>query len=47
MGKLIPIEELEKALENKLTPIEMEEAMEQLSKMGDIFKPKKGFIQRI
>jgi len=47
LGKLIPMEELEKALEGKITDIEMEEALTQLSKSGDIFKPKKGFIQRI
>jgi len=47
LGKLIPVEELESALEGKLSEIELEEALTQLSKSGDIFKPKKGFIQRI
>lgn len=47
LGKLIPIEELEKALEDKLSKIDLEEAIDQLSKAGDIFKPKKGFIQKI
>ncbi len=47
LGKLIPIEELQKALENKLSQTELEEALDQLSKTGDLFKPKKGFIQKI
>jgi len=47
LGKLIPIEELEKALENRITKEELNEALEQLSKGGDIFKPKKGFIQKL
>src|SRR3989338_6600582 len=41
LGKLIPQEELEKAIDGKLTPLELEEALSQLSKAGDIFKPKK------
>jgi replicative DNA helicase Mcm len=47
LGKLIPIEELEKAIQDKLSETELEEAIDQLSKAGDIFKPKKGYIQRI
>ena len=47
LGKLIPSEELERALEGKITALELDEALMQLSKSGDIFKPKKGFIQRI
>ena len=47
LGKLIPMEELEKELANKITTIELEDALSQLSKSGDIFKPKKGFIQKI
>jgi len=49
LGKLIPLEELQKALveEGKLTKDELEESLEQLAKGGDIFKPKKGFIQKL
>lgn len=47
LGKLIPLEELEKALENKMSEIELEDAISQLSKSGDIFRPKKGYIQRL
>src|SRR3989338_6919887 len=47
LGKLIQLEELEKAIQDKVTEAELEEALDQLSKAGDIFKPKKGYIQRI
>ena len=47
MGKLIPIEELQKTLGETISEIELEEAITQLSKSGDIFRPKKGFIQRL
>ena len=47
LGKLIPYEEIEKALEEKMSKDELEEAINQLSKAGDIFKPKKGYIQKI
>jgi len=46
LGKLIPMEELEKLLDGKISQIELEDAITQLSKSGDIFRPKKGFIQR-
>ena len=47
LGKLIPYEEIEKALGGKLSKDELEESINQLSKAGDIFKPKKGYIQKI
>ena len=47
LGKLIPIEELKKAIGDKLSETELEETIEQLSKIGDIFKPKRGHIQKI
>ena len=47
LGKLIPYEEIEKALEGKMSKDELEESINQLSKAGDIFKPKKGYIQKI
>ncbi len=47
LGKLIPIDELEKALQEKLSKDELEEALTQLSKSGDIFKPKKGYIEKM
>lgn len=47
LGKLIPMEELEKSLEGKISALELEDILTQLSKSGDIFRPKKGFIQKI
>lgn len=47
IGKLIPFEELEKLLNGKMSSVELEEAIEQLRKSGDIFIPKKGYIQKI
>ena len=47
LGKLIPMEEIEKTIEGKLSPVELEDAITLLSKSGDIFKPKKGFIQKL
>ncbi|MEI6849886.1 MAG: minichromosome maintenance protein MCM [archaeon] len=46
LGKLIPVEELEKAIDGKMTAIELEDSITQLSKSGDVFRPKKGFIQK-
>jgi DNA replicative helicase MCM subunit Mcm2 (Cdc46/Mcm family) len=47
LGKLIPIEELTQLLAGKLSSADLEESLDQLMKSGDIFRPKKGFIQKI
>jgi len=47
LGKLIPMEELENALGEKLSKDELDDVITQLSKSGDIFKPKRGFIQKM
>jgi len=47
LGKLIPEEELKKTIGEKLTETELEEALLQLSKSGEIFKPKRGYLQRV
>src|SRR3989339_2066108 len=47
LGKLLPEEEVVKAVEGKLSDIELEEALSQLAKSGDIFRPRKGYIQKI
>lgn len=47
MGKLIPFEEIEKEIGNELTKDELEEALSQLSKAGEIFRPKQGYVQRM
>lgn len=45
MGKLIPIEELKRKIGESMSDMEIEDALSELSKKGDIFEPKKGFIQ--
>lgn len=47
LGKLIPLEELQKALEAKLSSIEIEDSISKLDKEGFIFRPRKGFIQKL
>ena len=46
IGKMIPIEEIEKELEGKMKKDEIEEAMNKLSSSGDIFSPRKGYVSR-
>ncbi len=46
LGKMIPIEEIEKDLENKMTTVEIEEAIMELKKRGDLYEPRKGYISR-
>ncbi len=46
-GKLIPLEDLQKEVEDKMTEAELEEAIDQLTRSGDIFRPKKGYIQKL
>ena len=47
LGKLIPVEEVKKELQNKLTEKELEEALDKLALTGDIFYPRKGYVQRV
>ena len=47
LGKLIPIEELKKELKDKIEDKDLEEALEKLTTSGDIFHPRRGFIQRM
>jgi len=47
IGKLIPVEELDKELDGKLEKEIVEEIVDKLAMAGDIFKPKRGFIQRM
>ncbi len=46
IGKMIPMEEIEKELEGKMNKEDIEEAMSKLSSSGDIFSPRKGYISR-
>ncbi len=47
IGKMIPLEEIEKELEGKLNENEIEDALVELEKQTIIFKPKQGYVQRI
>jgi len=47
LGKLIPIEEIEQELEGKLDKDEIEESIAKLNSSGDIFKPRRGYVQRM
>jgi replicative DNA helicase Mcm len=46
LGKMIPIEELEKELEGKMEEFEIEEGIIELKKRGDLYEPRKGFISK-
>jgi replicative DNA helicase Mcm len=47
LGKLIPVEELYNELQGKIEAKEVDETLEKLYISGDIFHPKKGFVQRM
>jgi len=47
IGKLIPLDELKADLGEKINDTEFEEIVDKLKRSGDIFEPKKGFVQRI
>ena len=42
----IPFEELEKEFEGKLKTFEIEEAINELKKRGDLYEPRKGYISK-
>jgi len=46
LGKMIPLEEIEKELEGKMSKEEIDTALNKLSNSGDIFSPRKGYISR-
>ncbi len=46
LGKMIPLEEIENELEGKMNKDEIEEAINKLSRSGDIFSPRRGYISR-
>ncbi|VVB83407.1 Minichromosome maintenance protein MCM [uncultured archaeon] len=46
IGKMIPLEEIEKELEGKMDKNAIDEAINRLSTQGEIFSPKRGYIQR-
>jgi replicative DNA helicase Mcm len=47
LGKFIPLEELEKELEGKLSKDDIDDAIQKLRASGDIFEPRRGFVQRV
>lgn len=47
LGKLIPLEEITKALDGRMKDAEIDEAVGKLLKSGDLFRPKRGFVQRM
>ncbi|MEM4703436.1 MAG: minichromosome maintenance protein MCM [Candidatus Pacearchaeota archaeon] len=47
LGKLIPLSELVQEIKEKIPEEEMDEIIDKLKRSGDIFEPKKGFVQRV
>ena len=47
LGKMIPIEEIEKELEDKLNKNEIEDAINKLVINSEIFTPRRGYVQRM
>ncbi|MFW6282423.1 MAG: ATP-binding protein [Minisyncoccales bacterium] len=47
LGKMIPVEEIEKALKDKLNKSEIEEALNKLTINSEIFEPRRGYIQKM
>jgi replicative DNA helicase Mcm len=46
VGKMIPLEDLQKELAGKIKPEEMDDALSQLRKSGEIFSPNSKYVQR-
>jgi replicative DNA helicase Mcm len=44
LGKMIPVEEIEKELEGDMTAEEIEDAINKLNSQGEIFKPRRGYV---
>jgi replicative DNA helicase Mcm len=44
LGEMIPMEEIEKELEGKMSKIEIEEAIDKLKSEGTLFEPRRGFV---
>ncbi len=47
IGKMIPVEEIEKELEGKMDKTEIDDALNKLVINTEIFKPKRGYVQRM
>lgn len=46
IGKMIPINELLAEMADKVSEAELEDIIDKLKRSGDIFEPKRGFVQR-
>jgi replicative DNA helicase Mcm len=46
MGKMIPVEEIEKEMGGKMTRDEIDDAIGKLNSSGDIFSPRRGYVSR-
>ena len=47
LGKLIPMEELEKAIGEKMPADVLTETIDKLVRAGDLFRPRRGYLQRM
>ncbi|PIN88829.1 AAA family ATPase [Candidatus Pacearchaeota archaeon CG10_big_fil_rev_8_21_14_0_10_34_76] len=47
LGKLIPLEDVKQEIGERMSEAELEEGIDQLVRSGDIFRPKKGYIQKL
>ncbi len=47
LGKLIPLEEIQREIGDKISAIDLEDSISKLEKEGFIFRPRKGAIQRM
>jgi len=47
VGKLIPVEEIEKELQDKLKKDEIDDALTELEKHSFIFRPRTGYVQKM
>ena len=46
LGKMVPLKEIENELEGKMEKIDIDEAIIELKKKGDLYEPRKGYISR-
>ena len=46
-GKLIPTSKIEEELQGKLSKEDIDDSLQKLTQSGDIFLPKKGYIQKV
>jgi len=47
VGKMVPLEEIEKTLDGSMKAPDIDEAIGKLLKSGDLFRPKRGYVQRM